>query len=83
MLLDACAQAQEVAHQRIRFSGALSVSLPWILDHAAQTDQAVGRALWNHGLEHNRQALEAFSRMLVADGYLTQVPTLESIFPLP
>jgi len=79
-MLSACQRAQQIANRRLRFSAALSVSLPWLLDHAAETDQALGADFWTHGREENASALTAFSRMLVEDGLLQQSPDLDLVF---
>lgn len=76
----ACRQAQAIAHRRLRFSAALTAGLPWLLEYAAECDAFFKADPWQHGLQANAQALEAFSRILQEDGFTGSLVAPSSVF---
>jgi len=79
-LVRACAAAKDQAWQRLRFSGALAATLPWLMAHVEETQAAFGADPWPYGLGPNRPTLDAFSAMLHADGYLDRALAPEEVF---
>jgi len=79
-LASACARAKEQAWQRLRFSGALAATLPWLMDHVEETVAALGPDPWPYGVDENRATLDAFAAMLRADGYLDRALACEEVF---
>ncbi|VCU69210.1 4,5-dihydroxyphthalate decarboxylase [Pigmentiphaga humi] len=79
-LVQACDQAKAAAWQRLRFSGALSAMLPWLMDHVEETVAALGPDPWPYGIEANRPTLDAFSAMLHDDGYLERPMSWDEVF---
>ena len=76
----ACRQAQAIAHRRLRFSAALTAGLPWLLEYAAECDAFFKADPWQHGLQENAQALDAFSRILQGDGFTGSLVAPSSVF---
>lgn len=79
-LVRACEAAKDLAWQRLRFSGALAATLPWLMAHVEETEAAFGSDPWPYGLDRNRATLDAFSTMLHADGYLDRALAPDEIF---
>ncbi len=80
LLVQACEQAKQRALQRLAFSGALAVTLPWLMDHVEETHATLGADPWPYGLRRNRPTLEAFGKILHADGFTPEVLKPDDIF---
>lgn len=60
-LVEAFEQAKEVGRERLRYTGALYSSLPWLGKHIEDADRlAEGGDLFVYGLEPNRHVIETF-----------------------
>jgi 4,5-dihydroxyphthalate decarboxylase len=73
-------QAQDVARQRIYDSAALSVMLPWLLEHLLETEKALGPDYWSTGFRANRTTLAKAIEYMRDDGLITSAFTPEDLF---
>jgi 4,5-dihydroxyphthalate decarboxylase len=73
-------QAQDVARQRIYDSAALSVMLPWLLEHLLDTEKALGANYWSTGFSANRVTLAKAIEYMRDDGLITSAFTPEDLF---
>jgi 4,5-dihydroxyphthalate decarboxylase len=76
----ACEQAKSVAQKQMRFSASLRYMLPWLLEHLQEIDEIFGGDPWPYGLEPNRPALEAFSRHLFEQHFISEPVAVEKVF---
>jgi 4,5-dihydroxyphthalate decarboxylase len=79
-LYEAFGKAKEIAWRQLRYTGALTVMAPWILDDVDEIDALFGGDAFPYGLERNRAQLETFLRYLVEDGLLDAAPVPEALF---
>ena len=80
-IVRACEAAKAQALAGLRFSGALRYMLPWLRESLDEIDAVFGGDAWPYGVEENREALTAFGRYLVDDGFLTAPLALDTLFP--
>lgn len=69
-LFDAFTKAQEEARARLYDSAALSVMLPWALEHLTMTERKLGKDYWSTGLARNRDTLDTIIRYTREDGLI-------------
>jgi 4,5-dihydroxyphthalate decarboxylase len=79
-LYSAFREAQIVARQRIYDSAALSVMLPWLLEHLFETERLLGADYWSAGFTANRATLAKFIEYMRADGLVATAFTPEDLF---
>jgi 4,5-dihydroxyphthalate decarboxylase len=79
-IYDACEAAKSAALQRLRFTAALRVTLPWMLEQVEELDDVFGGDPWPYGVDANRRTLEAFARYLVEDGFSDRILPIEDVF---
>ena len=79
-LFAAFREAQIVARQRIYDSAALSVMLPWLLEHLFETERLLGQDYWSAGFAANRATLAKFIEYMRDDGLVTTAFTPEDLF---
>lgn len=79
-LYAAFVEAKALAWRRLRYTGALTVMAPWILDELDEIDAVFGGDPFPYGLDPNRAQLETFLRYLVEDGLLDVAPAPETLF---
>lgn len=64
----AFAQAKALAAGELQQSGVLRVSLPWVVEHFAETQRIMGPNPWPYGFQANRGEIEAMLNYAAADG---------------
>jgi 4,5-dihydroxyphthalate decarboxylase len=79
-LFDAFAAAQRVAQAKLADSAALSVMLPWLLEHLQFTEHKLGREYWPVGFAKNRATLEVLIRYMQDDGLTKTAFAPEDLF---
>jgi 4,5-dihydroxyphthalate decarboxylase len=73
-------KAQDIARQRLLDSAALSVMLPWLVDHLATTENVLGANYWAAGFAANRGALVKVIEYMRDDGLITTDFAPEELF---
>ncbi len=79
-LYQACVKSKTLAHERMRFSGAMRYMLPWLFDDIDEIDAVFGGDPFVYGLEPNRTTLETLLRYLREDAFIGDAPRLEDLF---
>lgn len=80
-LYEAFEQAKRVGQERMRVTGPLAVSLPWLTAHMEETAAVFeGRDPWIYGIDANRKVLETMTRYAVEQGMAPRAPGLEELF---
>ena len=79
-VFDAFVAAQRVAHAKLADSAALSVMLPWLLEHLQFTEQKLGRDFWPVGFKKNRSTLEVIIRYMLDDELIRTAFAPEDLF---
>lgn len=74
-------RAKEVGSERLRYTGALYASLPWLGQHLEELDLlTAGGDLFQYGLSANRSVLEKFLGYSLEQGLIDSVPDVEDLF---
>lgn len=76
----ACEQSKQLMLKQARYSGALAYMLPWMYEQIEEMDVLFGPDPWPYGLEANLPTLEAYTRILVDEGFLDMPVRLDDIF---
>jgi 4,5-dihydroxyphthalate decarboxylase len=79
-LFTAFRAAQDTARDRIYDSSALSVMLPWLLEHLFETESALAADYWSSGFKANRATLAKIIDYMRDDGLITTVFAPEDLF---
>jgi 4,5-dihydroxyphthalate decarboxylase len=79
-LYTAFSKAQAIARQRLLDSAALSVMLPWLVEHLSSTEKILGADYWAAGFAANRGALAKIVDYMRDDGLITTGFTPEELF---
>jgi 4,5-dihydroxyphthalate decarboxylase len=79
-LFAAFRQAQEVARARIYDSAALSVMLPWLIEHLFETEKLLGPDYWSAGFRANRQTLAKVIEYMREDDLIATSFAPEDLF---
>jgi 4,5-dihydroxyphthalate decarboxylase len=79
-LFKACEAAKAAAIRQMRFSGALSLMLPWLLDEIDEMDALFADDPWPYGLAANRTTLAAMAQLLHARGAIDKPLEIEPLF---
>lgn len=79
-LFAAFLQAQNVARQRIYDSAALSVMLPWLLEHLLKTEETLGSDYWAAGFARNRATLAKVIQYMHDDALIATAFEPEDLF---
>jgi len=79
-LYAAFSKAQDVARQRLLDAAALSVMLPWLVEHLASTEKILGSEYWAAGFAANRRALAKIVDYMRGDGLIATDFTPEELF---
>lgn len=79
-LYRAFVQAKRLAQADLVQTSALPISLPFVLEHAATTEDLMGADPWPYGLEENRVTLETFVRYAVEQGLIAAAMPIEDLF---
>ncbi len=79
-LVNAFDKAKQLAQAQLDVHQALPVMLPWMTAELQATQALMGQDFWKHGLEANRDVLEAQIRWSFEQGLIPRRPALEEIF---
>jgi 4,5-dihydroxyphthalate decarboxylase len=79
-LFAAFKQAQDVARQRLIDSSALSVMLPWLVEHLAETEKDLGVDYWSAGFRANRATLAKIIDYMRGDDLIATAFAPEDLF---
>lgn len=79
-LFAAFSAAQDIARQRLLDSAALSVMLPWLVEHLAETEKTLGANYWSAGFAANRGTLAKIIEYMRDDGLIATNFTPEDLF---
>lgn len=73
--------AKRLADADLRDTAALPIGLPFLVQHAEETEALMGADFWPYGVEPNRATLEAFVRYAHRQGLIAERPDIDSLFP--
>lgn len=79
-LYRAFVEAKRLAQADLIQTSALPISLPFVLEHTATTEDLMGADPWPYGLEENRVTLETFVRYAVEQGLIAAAMPIEDLF---
>ena len=79
-LVKAFDEAQRYAYDDLIETSALKTMLPWLVAHAEETREVMGRGFWSYGVAANRVTLETFLRYSHAQGLAKEVFPVERLF---
>lgn len=79
-LFKACEEAKRWCIRQMRFSGALRIMLPWLLDEIDAMDELFGADPWPYGVEANRRTLEMAAWLLRIHGKIDRDIAIDDIF---
>jgi 4,5-dihydroxyphthalate decarboxylase len=79
-LYKAFARAQHDAYNELYEAGALSVMLPWLVQHVEETRALMGTDFWPYGLEPNAHTLATFLRYSFEQGLAKRLLKPEDLF---
>jgi len=79
-LFDAFSEAKRLAYQRLDFTAALPVSLPWVVAEVEETRALMGEDPFPYGIARNRKIVETLTGYSVRQGLAPRRPTVEEMF---
>ena len=79
-LMQAFAQAKELALARLFYTGALKSLLPMLHAEIDETRRIFGDDPWPDGVERNMRTLDRLLSYMVEDGIITRRPTMQELF---
>lgn len=80
-IYEAFDRAKAVGRERLRYTGALYASLPWLGQHIEEMDAlSGGKDLFEYGIEANRFVIEKFLGYSEEQGLISRVPKVEELF---
>lgn len=79
-MFKAFSQAKEWCLERMRFSGTMRYTLPWLFADIDEMSEVFGDDPWAYGLEPNRPALEALIQYLHDQKFLANKVAVEDMF---
>ena len=79
-MFKAFSQAKEWCLERMRFSGTMRYTLPWLFADIDEMSEVLGDDPWAYGLEPNRPALEALIQYLHDQKFLANKVAVEDMF---
>lgn len=79
-LYDAFVEAKRLAYQRLEFTAALPVSLPWLVAEAEDTRALMGDDPFPYGVARNRKTLETLAGYTFDQGLAPRRLTVEEMF---
>ena len=72
--------AQRIAYRDLHETAALKVMLPWLVQHLAETERAMGTDYWSYGYERNIVPVGRLLQYHHAQGLSKRLLTTEEIF---
>lgn len=79
-LYDAFCTSKQLAHERLKFSGAGSAMVPWLFSEVEQAAELFGDAYWPYGVESNRAEIETMIRYARRQGITVADLTIGELF---
>ena len=79
-LYDAFVEAKRLAYQRLQFTAALPVSLPWLVAEAEETKALMGDDPFPYGVARNRKTLETLAGYTYRQGLAPRRLKVEEMF---
>ena len=79
-LYEAFVEAKRLAYERLRFTAALSVSLPWLVAEAEETRALMGDDPFPYGVARNRKTLEVLAGYTFAQGLAPRRLSIQEMF---
>ena len=79
-LYDAFVEAKRRAYQRLQFTAALTVSLPWLVAEAEETKALMGDDPFPYGVARNRKTLETLAGYTYGQGLAPRRLKVEEMF---
>ena len=80
-MVEAFEEAKSTGRERLRYSGALYSSLPWLGSHIEELDQLTeGKDMFEYGLEPNRHVMETFLGYSLDQGLIEKPMAIEDLF---
>jgi 4,5-dihydroxyphthalate decarboxylase len=79
-LYDAFVGAKRLAYERLNFTAALPVSLPWLVAEAEETRALMGDDPFPYGVARNRRTLETLAGYTHRHGLAPRRLTVEEMF---
>ena len=79
-LYDAFVEAKRLAYQRLQFTAALPVSLPWLVAEAEETRALMGDDPFPYGVARNRKTLETLAGYTYRQGLAPRRLKVEEMF---
>jgi len=79
-LYDAFVEAKRIAYQRLDFTAALPVSLPWLVAEVEETRALMGDDPFPYGVARNRKTLETLAGYTFRQGLAPRHLTVEEMF---
>jgi|SRR5581483_4531401 len=72
--------SQREAYANLHETAGLKVMLPWVLDHAAETESLMGKDFWPYGFQANEHTLSTFLRYSYEQGLAKRRLTPKDLF---
>src|SRR5262245_6105067 len=79
-LYDAFVEAKRLAYERLNFTAALPVSLPWLVAEAEETRALMGDDPFPYGVARNRKTLETLAGYTYRQGLAPRRLTIDEMF---
>jgi len=79
-LYDAFVESKRLAYERLNFTAALPVSLPWLVAEAEETRALMGDDPFPYGVARNRKTLETLAGYTYRQGLAPRRLTVEQMF---
>ena len=79
-LYDAFVESKRLAYERLQFTAALTVSLPWLVAEAEETRALMGDDPFPYGIAKNRKTLETLAGYTYAQGLAPRRLKVEEMF---
>jgi 4,5-dihydroxyphthalate decarboxylase len=79
-LFNAFNESKALAHERMRYLGALRYMLPWLPAELDEIEDVFGGDPWPYGIEPNRQTLEALVQFLADQSMIAKPIAVDDLF---
>jgi len=79
-LYNACLESKRLAYQRLDFTAALPISLPWVVAEFEETRELMGDDPFPYGVARNRRTVEILSHYTFRQGLAPRRLTAEDMF---
>ena len=79
-LFDGFERARQQARQDLDKVAYLNAMLPWLIDHLAETRDAMGNDYWTYGVDGNRAVIETMCRYAFEQGLTDRLLSAAELF---